>query len=360
MSMVTAMSLVFFFESALGALASAGAGSSSQVFDADLIVNKFLRHMEDNQPIAGVFEIEQKLDPVITAQQRRRAQAEVASRGQKVKSEPTDRLLECRWAWDGTREMVETLAGSRNIETNFYRNREGFLLGLGNRKFNLDVSRANAPEWRPGSFYHFPGNSTWRSLLSNCKFTSEAAPDGRRGSTILTATRPGLTARLTLDKDSGSLYSYKLDIDGKPYARLAILELSRGRDQRVFPSRATLQLYVPSHPDRPQLSARLNATRVVFPSSRTELDAAFEMKLPAGTEIFDTALNRLTVLEAPMSAEDAITTPLPSMPLDSAATAAVSTAPSMRFAVRFLVGIVVLIGLLTLYRLFRGRLFSHG
>jgi hypothetical protein len=298
----------------LAALAAVATARATEP-EARELAQKFLAHMAGNSPIAGTFEIRQTYDLASLEEFRKKERAFREKKGQGVSFGPDKRDLNCRWAWDGSREMLETLPGSNVWET-FFMTPEAHLRGTVKNNFNLGKQELS-PVWRPASFYFLGGAAPWSALLKGCEFRIQDAPaDAPSGCVALAATSKGISVNLVLNKATGILHGHKMVFaDGKPYSELTIEEFKKNGDGRVFPVVARLLLFDPAtgkESSRQILSAR----EISFPSSKAAVDGAFELILPKGTLINDLQLSQQITLKSPASALDVIDGKIPGEPAE--------------------------------------------
>src|SRR5262245_26182465 len=105
--------------------------------DARDVADKFLAHMSANSPVAGKFRIETIPNPNRREEFRKKAQEAASKQGYTIGFEPDQPVLDCRWAWDGAREMLEALSGS-NVGHTFFKTPEALLKRSEGLSYNLD------------------------------------------------------------------------------------------------------------------------------------------------------------------------------------------------------------------------------
>ena len=278
--------------------------------DGDALARRFLDHMDAVAPVAGTFTISTRYDPEIRKAHREASEkwAAEAFPGKTLDHGPDAPVLRCEWAWDGTREALDTLKGSNIIEQ-FYKTPESTLDRMAEKNFNL-YGPTQPAEWRPASFYLLGGAALWSKCLSECEFSTRDAPaDAPAGAVLLIARSSMIEDRLVLDEESGRLYSHEIDLDGSPYARLAVDRVERSSDGRIFPSRAELTIFLK---ENPYIFMTLAAERIVF--NPAEVADAMEMVLPAGTTVHDRVLKRVIALSRATPVENVLSDELASIP----------------------------------------------
>lgn len=283
---------------------------------ADALAQRFLAHLEANAPIAGDFEVRQTFDPEIYAEWLKVAE-KLSTETNRHVPEKDNQILVCRWAWDGSREMTETLPRTKNVFATFFNDREGSLVGVDPYVFNLAKRTDHVPKWRPASFYFLGVGVRWADRFRSVEFRMAATPAGAPVGTVALEARDkrmNAVSRLFLDPASGVLHGHETDVDGKPYARLTIEKFARGPGQRLFPSRASLHIYHPQHPDKPFQLLELTAKLVRFPGTQAEIEHAFALELPKGTRIADRMLNRDIALARSTPVRDVFLGRVPSKP----------------------------------------------
>jgi hypothetical protein len=266
---------------------------------------KFLDHMEKCTPVAGTFRILTVCDPEIQEAFRKKSRENAIKEGYGVAFGPEKPEFHCRWAWDGSREMLETLSGSNEWKS-FFATPEGHLAGAIKGNFNLEKARPSN-KWRPASFYFVSGARTWSQVLKNCDLKIEPgrtnAPAGR---VILAAKSGNSRVELEIERETGTLHGWRtLLADGKLLAELIIEKLRRNPDGRVFPVEARALLFQPTT-GKLDTTYVMSAREISFPTSKAEMDAAFRMILPEGTLISDYMLSQQIHLKGAMSASDVL------------------------------------------------------
>jgi len=217
--------------------------------------------------------------------------------GKSIVFAPEAPVLHSEWAWDGTRESLESLEGS-NMFTQFYRTPEVLLQGMAADNYNLGKPE-KTPTWRPASFYLLGGATPWAEFLAKSRFSTRPAPAGApAGAVTLVGQSPEWDTRLVVDEATGKLLSYEIDVSGSPYARLVVDRFEQSRDGRVFPSLAHLTIY---HKEKPYQFMTLTADRITFDPG--EVSEAMRMVLPAGTTVHDRILNRVLPIRRPTPVE---------------------------------------------------------
>jgi hypothetical protein len=331
--------------------------------DGEQVAKRFLDHMRAVGPVAGEFEVRCSLDPVVLERRREEMGPLLKQKPVRIELEKDEQFLKCRWAWDGKHEMAEALEGTKNVEGTFYHTQEALLIGMAPKNFNLEES-SPIPRWRPASFYLLAGTLPWEVQLSTYSFRVEAAPPGSSPGTVLLIgkrSKPNLEARLLVHETSGSLHRAELDLDGKPYSRLAVEEFVQGPGKRAFPRKARLEVYFPPHFDRPYRQMTLVAKRVSYPRTKEETDQAFALTLPKGTRIADRILNRLVLLDRPRTALEILGSNLPSKAFDLPNEAVTLTLPPERDRTGlWVLGLLLLAGVLLVWVIRRsGRVRAH-
>ena len=255
-----------------------GTGKATEP-EARELAQKFLDHMSANAPVAGTFEIRSMPDPAIQEAFRKASRESAAKEGYGVSFEPDKPELNCRWAWDGSREMLDTLSGS-NIWKTFFRTPEACMQGTVRDNFNLEKPGPSSV-WRPASFYFLAGAIPWSDPLKECKFRIEDAPTGAPpGCVTLVAESPRVAIHLVVNKTTGTLHGHRRFLpNGKLYGELKIDKLTENPDGRVFPTSARFVLYQPAT-GKVTNTFVLVARVVSFPASKAALEDAFRLTLP--------------------------------------------------------------------------------
>lgn len=305
---------------ALAASASVFAEGRAADITAAEVAARLLAHMEVNRPVAGEFEMRTRFDPEIYANMVKSNERANSQRkdGTVWALQKPNQLLLCRWAWDGKRQMTETLPGSRDIFVSFMTTPEAFLEGYNTSTYNILEPRDYRARC-PGSFYPMAANGRWDEYLGASEVAIEEQPPLLQPGTIqITARHRQYESlfRIIVEAQTGIVYSTDFCFRGKLIGRMECLEFSRHKDGRVFPSKARVMTYHSQFPpDRPQRIDELIARRVVFPVSKAETDAAFAMTLPAGATITDRMLDKQIVLERPTNVRTILEGKLPSKPM---------------------------------------------
>ena len=298
--------------------------TSAGAQESEVLLQRFLAHMNSNGPIAGEFEIRTSFDQEIRDRERQQlAQKNEAGKklGQREQRHNEDQLLICRWAYDRDREMSETLRGSKNIFKSFYYDREASCVGETETSYNLDKPKRIA-NWRPAAFYFVSGMmERWTELLPDFKERAviDAPPGSPENAVVLVLRRPKTKheIRLLLHRETAELFGSEGYFSSALVARLTIYESTRNHDGRVFPKRAEHSVFLPASQGRPFRTDRLVAKSVVFPTSQQETENAFALTLPKGALIADRLLNRGMKLEQPTNVQTIIRGHLPSRSFDN-------------------------------------------
>lgn len=291
-----------------------GMPARAAAVDADTLARRFLDHMNSIAPVAGTFEVVNVQDPQWLEASHERIRDYHATKKQTVAFGPDTPRLRCEWAWDQTREVLKTLDGS-NVWRDFFNTTEASLEGVEPKNYNLDKPQRFVID-RPAIFYIFAAFKPWPRVFENASLSVEAAPPGSpAGSIVLVARSSDHEIRLLIDEAKGILHQCDLQAGGKPYSHLVIERLERGPDDRVYPSKAHLTIFDPQS-GRPFQEKTLTAERIIFPTSRSEIDAAFAMTLPAGAVIHDRPLNQRVTLSRPTSAQAVLEGQVPPDPVE--------------------------------------------
>jgi hypothetical protein len=264
--------------------------------DAKLLADRFLEHMEANVPVAGTFDMTTTFDAGLYKKDHppESVQVKFNDKYYKVKPQAQKESYQCSWAWDGNREVMNGTETEERSKT-FLNTQEGFLEKAASKNYNLNRHSNSIASYRPAAFYFLHSTTQWKTLFAKCSFrTQEAAPGSPPGSMVLVAEiSPQMKDLITLDAKTGRLYGYETLLDGQPLGRLAIERVATDpKTGRLFPSKATMMVYVPKYPGKPYRTDTLTARSVVFPESRDELQKFFDLTVPAEADIFDRVLNR--------------------------------------------------------------------
>ena len=282
--------------------------------EARALVDKFLAHMSANGPVAGTFRIETIPDPAMQEAFRKKARENAGKDGYGVSFGPDKPELHCRWAWDGSREILETLPGSNVLKT-FMRTPEAHLQQTEKLNFNLDKP-GPASVWRPASFYFLWSVQPWSDVLKDCEFRLEAAPAGvPAGCVVVEAKDRHRTIHLVVNRKRGIYHGHRTWLaDGNLLADLSVEKLQESRDGRVFPLSAQARLFQPGT-GKVDTTFVLSAREVSFPASGNEFEKSFTLSLPEGTVINDLLLSKQIKLKKATSATDILAGKLPGEPV---------------------------------------------
>jgi hypothetical protein len=283
--------------------------------EARELAKKFLAHMSANAPVAGTFEIRTIPDPAIQESLRKAARESGAKEGYGVSFGADKPELNCRWAWDGSREMLDTLSGS-NVWQTFLRTPEANLQGTVRDNFNLEKPGPSSG-YGPAGFYFLMGRLPWSDPLKDCKFRIEEAPTGSpAGYVSLVATSPKRTVHLVVHRAKGTLHGHRRFLpDGKLSGELMIDKVKENSDGRVFPTSARLLLYQPAT-GKVMQTYTLTAREVTFPASGPALEDAFRLTLSKGALISDYLLSKQIKLKSPALAADVLAGKIPGEPAE--------------------------------------------
>ena len=324
------------------ALAAAPARAQEKELSADAVAQRFLAHLDRNQPVAGVFEIHTAVD----LPQVQGYLDETRKKG--FVPEAAQQVLVCRWAWVTDREVCEQLEGSKDAPHSFLALPQGTLVGYPENKYNLlPPGKPRADVTRPALFYYLSGGPFWREYLASAKYSlGPATAQTPPGAVQLVATKEPAKCVLTVDRQTGKLYSAVIYDQGKPLWKLAIEEFATSPDgARVFPTKATISVYHDS-PEKPFRSVTLTARRVDFPST-AEVAGEFKLPVPAKALIADRVLDAAIVPERATEASEIITKDVPRQPFTPVP--AETEAPPPESRTRVVVTAVLLAAPLVLY-----------
>jgi hypothetical protein len=284
---------------------SAGFAHCQTEAEAPLVAERFLTHLSNCSPVTGTFRIAGAIDSRQLEAFRKEAIVAAQKEGYEVSFGPDSPAFNCRWAWDGKREMLETLPGSNEWHT-FFAAPEGYLEGPVKGTYNLQPTHPS-PEMRPASFYLVFGAIPWKDKLKDCELRTEPAPRGSPPDSVtLVAKAKATTFHLVVNKSRGVLHGFRLSQrDGQTLAELKINRLHEGPEGKVFPLSAQLETFNPVT-GKVGTAWSLSAREISFPRSQSQLDAAFNMVLPEGASISDYMLSQQIKLKRPMSALDVI------------------------------------------------------
>ncbi len=265
------------------------------------VADTFLKHMSENAPIAGTFRIETITDARRQEEFRKKARAAVVEKGYGIEFGPDKPVLQCRFAWDGAREMLDTLSGSNVLQT-FFRTPEAYLRQMEKLNFNLDKP-GPAGIWRPASFYFLSGGvQPWSDALKDCKFGLETAPAGvPRGCVVLVAKNSKRTVHIVVDPTRGIYHGSRMWLaDGSLLGEVTVEKIQENADGRVFPMLARAKVFKPT-------SGEINSTFVMsarevsFPAAGKEFEKALQLTLPKGAVINDHMLSKQIQLKTATS-----------------------------------------------------------
>jgi hypothetical protein len=285
--------------------------------EAKSLADRFLQHLADNAPVAGVFEVRHKTEDLAWKKDFEKSfAAQYATNKKKVVFDPADTLRVFDWAWDGTREKCESIAGSDTFET-FYRTPEAYLNRVDKNNYNLNKPSRPA-YYRPASFYFLAGIMPWHEVFQKTRFAIQAAPEKSPPGTVLLVVRPEddspMEWRLLLDRERCTLHEYHQFLRGKILLSAVISKFAHNTDHRLFPSIGRLVVYNPES-GKPVFSEELRMQKISFPTSKEQTNASFLMELPRKSEIMDLSLNRVFVLDKPTSVHEIFSGNLPSSPI---------------------------------------------
>jgi hypothetical protein len=270
---------------------------------------RFLAHLEANQPIAGEFRIETVLDE---DQQRgliRDLPSEKKGKSRlKTSFEPSRQTLVCRWAWATDREVCEALPdSSKDSMYGFLRLPEGNLVGLNKKQFNLTKPEMLRDEMnRPALFYFFAGGGHWNKVLEGAEFSLATPNDAPADSLTLVARKGPSQVVLVLERNTSRIRRASLYSGDRLSWSLDVEELAKSpTDDRVFPSRASVAVYW-RNSAQPMRKVELTANRIDFPTA-AEVASQFKLPVPAGALIGDRVLKSGIELKEPIDGADLIT-----------------------------------------------------
>lgn len=295
----------------LACLLLSPAAVRAQDGEGEALAQRFLEHLKANVPVAGSFEMNINFDPILYEEREKRLGKDVEMNGKhfKMVTEPKKQKYQCTWAWDNSREVMESPKEHQTGRT-FLRTPEGYLEMADDKNFNL-TARSSGGTFRPASFYFLRGTSSWSDVFSQkgTTFRTEAAPSGSPpGSTVLIVANPpaSFEVRLILDKQTCRLHSHRSTYEGHPALDVFIDRTVQDREGKlIFPTSARLIAYESTH-FKPFRFQTLEAKEVVFPKTTEQQEKWFQLILPTKTDIFDRVLNRHLTLSQPTSAETII------------------------------------------------------
>lgn len=274
----------------------------------DALAQLFLEHMESNVPIAGDFEIRGQFDPGVEAWRAERYPKAIGP--YRIQMEKDNRLLRCRWAWDGSTEMTEPLEGTENTYLHMVTSPEGTVKGTNPNSYNL-TAPGTETGYRPGNFYSMASNGKrWPESLEGYEFRREDRADEL---TTLVGTKGGTEYRFLVDPSSGVLRGYERFWEGKLLARSSITSYRQGPGGRIFPDQAKIEIFVSAYStDRPYRTESLTALEVRFPNSADATRRELVTEIPTGALVADRELDRFSRLNQPIRAESLLAGDLPS------------------------------------------------
>jgi hypothetical protein len=298
------LSLVLLFAGAAGFEPEAFAQQDERPGgEAAALFARFLARQTADAPVAGEFEVRGVISQQALAAHVAAVKGDAARRGLGVVAPAPNPFLHCRWAWDGTREMLDSLDGSTVFEA-FFSTPDTLLEGVVERNYNLGAPKAPYPV-RPASFYFLLGTRSWEQVAQEARVEFDDAgppPVDTRGLRIVL---PVGRVRLFIREADFRLQGHELFLNEKMFHRLQITRFASGADGRAFPELAKLEVFDPNSGDVIRTD-ELHATRILFPSGKAELAAAFAMQIPAKSEIHDLLLNKELVLNTDTPALDVI------------------------------------------------------
>ncbi len=289
--------------------ASFPVGAQEKELSADAVAQRFLAHLESNQPVSGIFEIQTSVDFSQLG-----GAVEQKRKDRRIVPEPSQQLLICRWAWTTNREVCEQLEGSKNALNSFLALPEGTLIGYRDKKYNLlPPEKPRADICRPALFYYMSGGNFWGQYLASAKYSLGSTTDStpREAVNLIAMNGPRKNV-LTLDPKTGKLYAAEIYNGGARLWKLLIDEFATSPDGRLFPTKARTFVYG-NDPAKPLRTTILTARRVQFPST-AEVAGQFKLPIPANALIGDRILNAAIEPERPTEASEIITGDVPRKP----------------------------------------------
>lgn len=278
--------------------------TSSRDDAADRLLKQFLERQVADTPVAGEFRVQGKISEQALTEHVKAARADAAQKGMGLITPIRDPHLQCRWAWDGKREMLESSPESNVFET-FLSTPDGFLQGMIERNYNLTAPKPPYPV-RPASFYFLMGVRPWADIAAEAKPISNddgPHPDGTRALRLML--EAGFV-RLFIREADYRIQGHELFLGEKLFHRMRIDSFTSNSDGRSFPASATLEVFHPTTGDLLR-SDELTSIRTLFPTGEAELQRAFALDLPAGASVHDLLLNKKLSIQTATPAQKVMT-----------------------------------------------------
>lgn len=285
---------------------------------AEATWQRFLAHLQSNQPIAGEFRIETDVDnnQVKELTVGKAGSKKDSSPSPKFEPEPTRQILDCRWAWANGREVCEARSTSSNSMYGFLTLPEGNLIGYTDKQYNLfksnKINRSDIN--RPALFYFIGGSDHWKNELEQFDFSLHDDKTGATDTLVLEARKGSTTSRLVLERATSRLRRASIHFGERLAWDLNIEGFADNpTDARVFPRKASLAVYLGGD-GVPVRKVRLTATKIEFPTAQ-QVAKQFRLPVPSKALIADRALAGAIVTDKPTDGYDVITTHMPRTPL---------------------------------------------
>ena len=302
--------LIFIFISAIAqnAFAQVSPSTPDTLSPTSSIAERFSKQMSKIVPITGEFVLEGMTKVEFALKHEEIAKARAAEKNLGVKFQPDRTLLACRWSWDGSRELLETLEGS-NIWNSFYNTPDAMLDGNSSSNFNITKPSVPYPI-RPGSFYHCFGSESWPEIIKNGT-VKEQSPEtealalevGDKANVFSVSTADKVVYVVAVSKENGTLLAAESYYDGGLCRRLSIAKLNKSDDGKFFPENATLEIFNPVSSKLIRFVS-LDAKKIEYPKTASQIDKAMTLKIAKGAAVYDLVRGTNAVLSKPTSAEE--------------------------------------------------------
>ncbi|MBT5017350.1 hypothetical protein OAF42_00970 [Planctomicrobium sp.] len=257
--------------------------------------------MKESLPVTGQFSIETKFNEEYREKVTKLVKQRANSVGSGLVTPDPEKIFLCRWTFDGTRELLEPLSGSKgNVHEKFMYGDDFNLVGTTANSFNLERMERRPDPVRPASFYHMVSGVTMWDLVGNSTVTNSGHYDGNPDWTTFqldstpNLNLPGFSAQLVINVQTKALQEFSISWDEILVTKIEITNYFETEDGKKFPQSAIQKLF---HGDLVVRTDYLTATEVEFPESPADIESAFKMILREGTQISDMLLDKIVVLQ---------------------------------------------------------------
>ena len=274
------------------------------------VFRRFLDRITHDSPVSGEFLIRGQWDK--EAHNRYLAAAKAAAVNQGGLIPAADRVEgRYRWAWDGQREMLESRSDNVHNFKSFFLSPDSLLDGMVPGNYNLGRPRKPYPV-RPASFYFHAGGYEWTDVDERDTIELETGvPDDLPAETISLLIRFAVRSveqpqqvRLFVRRDDYRPLGRDVYINDKLFSRVRVSDFQSHQDGRAFPQKGIMEIFDPTTDNDVMQTIQMRTVRIDFPSTKQELQSAFAMPLPEGTEIYDLLLNRKLILRSIVDAQE--------------------------------------------------------